>query len=104
MTRTRKPPKTLKRRGRELFRIVTGSFPLEAHHYPLLQTACEALDRYEQCRARLYREGLVYLDRFGKPKAHPLTTVERDARGQFILALRELGLDEGELPLPGKRR
>jgi len=93
-----KPPETLRKQGKTLWRFVTSNFFPEAHHLAVLRVACEALDRYAACRARLDREGLTYKDRFGKPKAHPLLAPERDARGQFITALTALGLDESDLP------
>jgi glutathione S-transferase len=32
-------------------------------------------------------------DRFGQPKPHPLLATERDARAQFLAALKALNLD-----------
>lgn len=78
-----------------LFRFLTQEFSgLEQHHLALITQACQALDRAEQCRARVEKEGMVFRDRWGQPKAHPLLTVERDARGQFVSILLQLGLDE----------
>lgn len=39
------------------------------------------------------KEGPTYEDRFGQPKAHPAVAIERKARGEFRLLLRELALD-----------
>jgi hypothetical protein len=42
--------------------------------------------------------------RLGDPKPHPLLAVERDARGQFLVAMRALGLDIEAPPPPSARR
>jgi len=59
----------------------------------LLLTALEAFDRMRQAQAAIREDGATVLDRFGQVKAHPLLTVERDARGQMLSALRSLNLD-----------
>ncbi len=68
----------------------------------LLQLAAEAWDRACQARRILAREGLVYRDRFLKPRKHPAVSIEEGARLAFAKLLRELDL-EGE-PHPGYRR
>lgn len=52
-----------------------------------------ALDRGEQARALLSRDGLVQPDRFGQPKPHPGCVIVRDAESSFRSALRDLRLD-----------
>lgn len=59
----------------------------------LLQTAMESFDRMKAAQAQIAVEGQTVLDRFDKPKPHPLLTVERDARAQLLLALKSLNLD-----------
>jgi P27 family predicted phage terminase small subunit len=93
-----KPPESLHQQGKSLWRFVTTNFFPEAHHLAVLRVACEALDRYAACRKRIDREGLVYKDRWGKPRPHVLLGPERDARQQFVTALTALGLDESDLP------
>jgi len=93
-----KPPETLRKQGKALWRFITTNFFPEAHHLALARVACEALDRYAACRARLDREGLTVKDRFRQLRAHPLLGPERDARAQFVSALVALGLDESDLP------
>jgi P27 family predicted phage terminase small subunit len=69
----------------------------------LLLQACEALDLIRECQAIIGEDGKKILDRFGAPKAHPLLTVERDARSQFSMFLNRLEL-EPEPEAPKKRR
>jgi phage terminase small subunit len=38
-------------------------------------------------------EGASTRDRWGQVKSHPLLTVERDARAQFLAAMRQLNFD-----------
>jgi P27 family predicted phage terminase small subunit len=59
----------------------------------ILTTAFEAFDRMRVAQDQIKREGMTSTDRFGQTKAHQLLTVERDARAQFLAALKQLNLD-----------
>ncbi len=59
----------------------------------ILQTGLEAYDRAEAARASIEQYGMLVPDRFKIPKPHPLLTVERDARSQWLQALKQLNLD-----------
>jgi len=59
----------------------------------LLSAAAEARDRAEAARAAIERDGQTIKDRFEQVKPHPLLAAERDARAQFIQAMRALNLD-----------
>lgn len=90
---------------------VVADFDLDGHHLRLLRLACEAWDRGQQARETLASEGLVFVDRFGAPRARPEVAIERDSRTAFARLVRELGLDvagEPEAPrpeaLPANRR
>ena len=73
----------------------------------LLNTAMEAFDRMKGAQRAVKRDGLVVFDRWGQAKAHPLLTVERDARSQMMAALKALNLDieplRGGADRPGGR-
>jgi phage terminase small subunit len=88
-----KAPGHLQPATRRWFEQVLADFDLEPHHLHLLVLAGEALDRCEQARAVLQREGMTYVDRFGAPRARPEVAVERDSRIGFARLLRELALD-----------
>ena len=103
-------PKHLRRRGSELWRVITGSFVLEPYHVPILRSLCECADRLEACRSRLSKEGLTVKDRWGKLKPHPLVSAELAYRAQLTTIYASLGLDEGSIagkapiPRPGQLR
>ena len=94
---TERPPKHLRRRGCELWRVITSNFSLQPHHTPILRTLCETADRLETCRARLSKEGLTTKDRWGQLKPHPLVAAELAYRTQLTSIFNALGLDEGEV-------
>jgi P27 family predicted phage terminase small subunit len=59
----------------------------------ILQTGLEAFDRMRSAQAQIEKDGQTTTDRFGQVKAHPLLAIERDARAQFLAALKQLNLD-----------
>jgi hypothetical protein len=87
--------------SQRLWRRVLEDYLLEDHHRELLRLALESLDRCEQARKVLAREGITYRDRFGAPRPHPCVGIERDSRVAAARLWRELDL-EGE-PLPDPR-
>lgn len=93
------PPKDLSRATREWWKQITDGWEVdEPHHLRLLEAAARAWDRAEEARAQLKADGLTTTDRYGGVRAHPLLAVERDARTQFIRAVRELRLDDAPAP------
>lgn len=92
-----RPPKHLRRRGSELWRVVTKDFVLQPHQVPILRTLCECADRLESCRSRLTKEGLTIRDRWDKLKPHPLVSAELAYREQLTKIYASLGLDENEV-------
>jgi len=59
----------------------------------ILQAGLEAYDRLQEARKRIQEEGMALPDRFGVLKPHPLLAAERDARSQWLHALKMLNLD-----------
>jgi P27 family predicted phage terminase small subunit len=59
----------------------------------ILQTALESFDRMRAAQTMIDKDGMVFYDRFLKPKVHPLCTVERDSRSQLLAGLKALNLD-----------
>lgn len=59
----------------------------------ILKTAFEAFERMSECQKVIAAEGMMVNDRFNQAKAHPLCTVERDARSQFLAGIKALNLD-----------
>jgi P27 family predicted phage terminase small subunit len=91
-------PAHLQAPGARFWRRIAEAFQLEPYHLDLLEQACEALDRAEGARERIDADGLTVLDRFGQVKANPLCAVERDARSQFRMLYRELGVNDDDAP------
>jgi hypothetical protein len=87
-------PKHLKPTTRRWAEQIAEDYLLESHHHRLLVLAGEALDRGEQARILVEREGAVVPGRFG-PKAHPAVLIERDQKTLAARLFRELGLEDG---------
>lgn len=91
---TPKPPKGLSREAGKKWQEIVVEYAIDdPAGLLLLGTAFEAFDRMRQAQAIVKKEGATIKDRFDQAKAHPLLTVERDARSQMIQALKALNLD-----------
>jgi phage terminase small subunit len=53
----------------------------------------ESFDRMRAAQASIEQDGATAPDRFGQVKAHPLLSVERDARAAMLAALKAMNLD-----------
>jgi P27 family predicted phage terminase small subunit len=91
-------PKHLSARSKRIYRSVVDDYDLarELHALEVLRLGLEALDRAEEAREIIAREGMTYSNRFGEPRAHPAVAVERDCRVQVARLFRELSLDAGD--------
>ena len=87
----RVPPGLSKRAG-ALWRAVVDGFTLSDAELEVLRSACEALDRADAAGRVVKREGVVVLDRYGTPKAHPAVETELRARALFAAHVRQLGV------------
>jgi phage terminase small subunit len=90
-------PKHLSSRSKAIYRTVMEDYRLDREPVAtrVLCLALEASDRAEEARSVLAAEGVIYRNRFGEPRAHPMVAVERDARIAVARLFRELSLDEG---------
>jgi phage terminase small subunit len=91
-------PAHLRPLTRAWWRSVNADYELDDHHRLLLTAACEALDRAEEARLALLKEGSFFTDRHGARKVHPAVNVERDNHALFARILRELQLDTNQEP------
>jgi P27 family predicted phage terminase small subunit len=86
-------PKHLRKESANFFNSVMADYQLDEHHVILLTKACESLDRLEEAREIIKRDGLTFQDRFGSPRANPAVAIERDNKISVARLFRELGLD-----------
>jgi hypothetical protein len=87
-------PKGLPKKDRDLFAWMIEEYGItDSAGIAILQTAVNAKTEESKCMAIINAEGYVFYDRFGKPKVHPLATVIRDSRSQYLLALKSLNMD-----------
>ena len=104
-----KPPSHLSAESRRMWEEIASEYELEAHDLRRLRLACEAWDRCQGARRALAKTGVIYKDRWGCPRKHPLVSVEENARLQCIRILRKLGIDYATSeaprpPLPGGQK
>ncbi|MQA88727.1 MAG: hypothetical protein GEU90_00635 [Gemmatimonas sp.] len=89
-----KTPSTLSREAQGWWRKLVEEYALDdPAGLLLLQTALEAFDRMRGAQELIQSEGATVTDRFGQPKPHPATVIERDSRAGMMAALRALNLD-----------
>jgi len=94
---TQQSPKHLSRETKAWWKSIVDAYELEEHQFKILLVACEALDRREQARALLKKNGLTFTDDKGMIRQRPEVCIERDSSTAFLRALRALKL-EGEAP------
>jgi P27 family predicted phage terminase small subunit len=87
-----KPPRKLGRHGSQLWRSIMREYVLDdAADLETLALACEQLDRAQECREQIDRDGLMIRSKHG-PKDHPLLKAELAARSYVSRTLQRLGL------------
>jgi P27 family predicted phage terminase small subunit len=86
-------PKHLSKGSKDFYNKITKQYELEDHHLKILKLACESLDTIEKCRESISKTGLIYLDRYGKPKVNPAAKLEAENKILFARLIRELSLD-----------
>lgn len=59
----------------------------------ILQAGLEAFDQMHEAQRVVDKDGLTVRGDRGQIKAHPLLSVIRDSRAQFLMALKHLNLD-----------
>ena len=103
-------PKSLRTKGKSLWKSVVQDFELEPHQLTLLLEACRCLDTIELAEAAIRRDGVTIPGRYG-PKSNPACQVATQNRVVCSRLLREIGLDslvdESVRPKPlyaGRRR
>jgi P27 family predicted phage terminase small subunit len=86
-------PKHLADEEAGLFRRLVAEFQIDdSNSVSLLTVAMEAHARMREAREQLAAEGTVIEDRFGQKRTHPAVAIERDARADYLRAMRVLNL------------
>lgn len=93
-----KPPVSLGKAGKAFWRRVVDGWTLDVAELEVLDQACATLDRAEQARAVLDKEGLTISAGRGSIKTHPAAAIERDSRTLFARLVRDLGLQHADQP------
>jgi P27 family predicted phage terminase small subunit len=87
-------PKTLDSEAKAVWRKLVAEYDIQDEGgYLVLQAGLEAFSRMRECQKQIGLDGITTTDRFGQVKAHPLLACERDARAQYLAALKALNLD-----------
>lgn len=87
-------PGHLSKEARKIWKQLTYEYGIDdAGGLAILKTGLEAFDRATEAREHIKKEGMTILDRFGASKPHPLLACERDARSQWLAALKQLNMD-----------
>lgn len=87
-------PSGLTREAKSLWRRLVAEYGIEDEGgFQILRVGLENFERMRGVQAQIDRDGITYTDRFGQVKAHLLLPVERDARAQYLAALKALNLD-----------
>jgi phage terminase small subunit len=87
----RKPPDYLGQHAAEWFSAVAKEFVFsDEPAWSLLEQAAACLDRLDECREAIARDGLTVPTGAGGVKPHPALIVERDQKSLFCRLLKEL--------------
>ncbi len=86
-------PKLSRRARRRMHRLAKAYDITDEGGEAILEAMWSAWDLWQEAQAVVDREGLTVPGDRGGCKAHPLTATIRDARSQYLLALKMLNLD-----------
>ena len=102
MGRKASAPRHLSAKSKRIFRSIVDDFELESESHALetLRLALEAMDRADEAREMIARDGLVVRNRHDELRPHPAVAIERDSRLAAWRGFRELSLDAGEYAEP----
>ena len=96
-------PAYLSNEAKRLWRQLQDEYVLDdSAGLLILQTCLEAFDRMRSAQHILEKDGLVFMDKAGNPRQHPLVVVERDARAAMLAGLKQLNLDLEPLKSVGR--
>ncbi len=97
------PPAHLSDESADLWRWAVAEYELHEGHLVVLRGALESLDRAEEARLLVDKQGVTVLDRYEVAKVNPAVVVQRDALAAAHRALRQLDLEGEPDPLNSQR-
>jgi phage terminase small subunit len=86
------PPAHLSPAMKAWWQQVLGDYKHQPHELFVLKMACQAFDEAETARKFLEKKGRTYADDHGVARKRPEVSIEQNARGFFLRAVRQLGL------------
>ena len=94
MTKIIKAPNHLSKEAKEMWKSIIKEYSIDdTAGLKILRVALESYDRSQSARKAIEKDGMLYKDRFGLPKPHPLFPIERDSRAAFLAGMKALNLD-----------
>jgi P27 family predicted phage terminase small subunit len=93
-----KAPKYLGKAGKKYWKRVVNGYDLQVQDYEILANACECLDRIDQARETIAREGAWCGGDGRLLREHPAQKTERDNKKLHSQLVRELCLDADNQP------
>lgn len=88
-----KPPAHLSDEAKKLWKSTVENYAIDEQAAMVLQAGLEALDRREQARVAIAKDGAVMLDRWQQAKPSPWVAIERDSAATLCRCFRLLGFD-----------
>jgi hypothetical protein len=89
-----KPPKHLKKHGRQAFETLQAPYGITDEAGVMICTKfAELADELADFDRQIAKEGSTFRDRFGGIKPHPLLAARRDTRSAQLQLLKALNLD-----------
>lgn len=87
-------PKDLTPGARKIFKEIAEEYGIDdPAGMRILYAGCMAWERAVKAREQIDADGMMIEDRWKQRKPHPLLAAERDARAQFLAAMKALNLD-----------
>jgi hypothetical protein len=90
-------PPTLSPASRKLFKALCAEYGIaDTGGREILHSGLRALDQATKAEVQIEHDGQCAKDRFGQLRGHPLLSVARDFRAQWLMALKALNLNIGD--------
>ena len=93
-----KVPGHLSPEAKRIWKDTVENYRIDVQAAMVLRAGLEALDRRDQAREALKKDGVVVRDRWNQEKPSPWVQVERDAAQTLFKSFRLLGLDLAQKP------